>query len=169
VLVRGSALPEGLARQARTHGIDIHAAHGMSETCPFVTVADMMASQCSDDISLRTATGRTVPLVEVRVVDRDMCDVPADARTTGEVVARAPWLTAGYLKGSEGCADLWRDGWLHTGGVGHMAPDSTLRITDRLKAVIKPGGEWVSSLTLENLASVVPGVREVAAGLFEIA
>lgn len=163
VLIGGSALPEGLARQARTHSIDIHAAYGMSETCPFVTVADMMASQCSDDISIRTATGRAAALVEVRVVDRDMREVPSDARTTGEVVARAPWLTTGYLKNPEGSADLWRDGWLHTGDVGHMAPDGTLRITDRLKDVIKSGGEWVSSLTLENLASVVPGVHEVAA------
>ncbi|MGO4917187.1 fatty acid--CoA ligase [Pseudogemmobacter sp. W21_MBD1_M6] len=163
VLIGGSALPEGLARQARTHGIDIHAAYGMSETCPFVTVADMVASQSSDDISIRTATGRAAPLVEVRVVDRDMREVPSDARTTGEVVARAPWLTAGYLKNPEGSTDLWRDGWLHTGDVGHVAPDGTLRITDRLKDVIKSGGEWVSSLTLENLASVVPGVHEVAA------
>ena len=92
-----------------------------------------------------------------------MRDVPHDTRTTGEVIARAPWLTSGYLKNPEGSADLWRDGWLHTGDVGHMSPDGTLRITDRLKDVIKSGGEWVSSLTLENLASMVPGVREVAA------
>ncbi len=163
VLIGGSALPEGLARQARTHGIDIHAAYGLSETCPFVTVADMMASQSSDDVSIRTATGRAAALVEVRVVDGDMRDVSPDARTTGEIVARAPWLTAGYLKNPEGSADLWRDGWLHTGDVGHITPDGTLRITDRLKDVIKSGGEWVSSLMLENLASMVPGVREVAA------
>jgi len=163
VLIGGSALPEGLARQARSHDIDIHAAYGMSETCPFVTVADMVASPSIDDITIRTATGRAAPLVDVRVVDPDMRDVPHDARTTGEVIARAPWLTAGYLNNPEGSADLWRDGWLHTGDVGHMSTDGTLRITDRLKDVIKSGGEWVSSLTLENLASMVPGVREVAA------
>jgi fatty-acyl-CoA synthase len=163
VLIGGSALPEGLARQALARGIDIHAAYGMSETCPFVTVADMVASPQSDDITLRTATGRAAPLVEVRVVDADMRDVPQDARTTGEVVARAPWLTAGYLKNPEASAELWRDGWLHTGDVGHMSADGTLRITDRLKDVIKSGGEWVSSLALENLTSTVPGVRDVAA------
>jgi fatty-acyl-CoA synthase len=152
-----------MARQARRHGIDIHAAYGMSETCPFVTVADMVASQSNDDITIRTAAGRAAPLVELRVVDPDMRDVPHDARTTGEVIARAPWLTAGYIENPEGSADLWRDGWLHTGDVGHMSPDGTLRITDRLKDVIKSGGEWVSSLTLENLASMVLGVREVAA------
>ena len=163
VLIGGSALSDAMARQARRHGIDIHAAYGMSETCPFVTVADMVASQSHDDITIRTAAGRAAPLVEVRVVDPDMRDVPHDARTTGEVIARAPWLTAGYIENPEGSADLWRDGWLHTGDVGHMSPDGTLRITDRLKDVIKSGGEWVSSLTLENLASMVLGVREVAA------
>ncbi|MDM7931544.1 fatty acid--CoA ligase [Tabrizicola sp.] len=163
VLIGGSALSEGLAGQARAHGIDVHAAYGMSETCPFVTHADMVASQTSDDLTLRTATGRPSPLVEVRVVDPDMADVPKDGATTGEIVARAPWLTQGYLKNVSASADLWQGGWLHTGDVGHLSPDGTLRITDRLKDVIKSGGEWVSSLTLENLASTVPGLIEVAA------
>jgi len=163
VLIGGSALSEGLARQARAHGIDVHAAYGMSETCPFVTHADMLASQGSDDVSLRTATGRPSPLVEVRVVDPDMADVPKDGATTGEVIARAPWLTKGYLKNDSASVDLWQGGWLHTGDVGHMSPDGTLRITDRLKDVIKSGGEWVSSLALEDLLSTVPGLIEVAA------
>jgi fatty-acyl-CoA synthase len=79
------------------------------------------------------------------------------------VVTRAPWLTQGYLKNAAGTAELWRGGWLHTGDVGHISPDGTLRLTDRLKDVIKSGGEWVSSLALENLASTVPGVGDVAA------
>lgn len=163
VLIGGSALPEGLARQARARGIDIHAAYGMSETCPFVTHADMVASQHSDDVTIRIATGKPAAMVEVRVVDPEMRDVPADGRTTGEVIARAPWLTMGYLGNPVASGELWQGGWLHTGDVGHISPDGTLRITDRLKDVIKSGGEWVSSLALENLASVVPGVREVAA------
>jgi fatty-acyl-CoA synthase len=163
VLIGGSALSEGLARQARALGIDVHAAYGMSETCPFVTHADMVASQSEDDLSIRTATGRPAPLVEVRVVDPDMKDAPHDGATTGEVIARAPWLTMAYLKNADASAELWRGGWLHTGDVGHMSPDGTLRITDRLKDVIKSGGEWVSSLVLENLASTVPGLIEVAA------
>lgn len=163
VLIGGSALPEGLALQARARGIDIHAAYGMSETCPFVTVADMVASQSDEDVTIRTATGRAAPLVQVRVVDPDLRDVPHDGKTTGEVVARAPWLTEGYLNNPAGTAALWDGGWLHTGDVGHMSADGTLRITDRLKDVIKSGGEWVSSLALESLASTVPGVVEVAA------
>lgn len=163
VLIGGSALSEGLARQARAHGIDVHAAYGMSETCPFVTHADMLASQETEDVAVRTATGRPSPLVEVRVVDPEMVDVPQDGSTTGEVITRAPWLTQGYLKNERASEDLWQGGWLHTGDVGHLSPDGTLRITDRLKDVIKSGGEWVSSLMLENLASTVPGLVEVAA------
>lgn len=163
VLIGGSALPEGLALQARARGIDVHAAYGLSETCPFVTHADMVASQSSEDIGVRTATGRPAALVEVRVVDPEMRDVPQDGRSTGEVIARAPWLTQGYLRNEGGTAELWAGGWMHTGDVGHMAADGTLRITDRLKDVIKSGGEWVSSLVLESIASTVPGVREAAA------
>jgi fatty-acyl-CoA synthase len=78
-------------------------------------------------------------------------------------VARAPWLTEGYFRSEVASAELWRGGWLHTGDVGQIAPDGTLRITDRLKDVIKSGGEWISSLTLEDIASTAPGVSEVAA------
>jgi fatty-acyl-CoA synthase len=163
VLIGGSALSEGLARQARERGIDVHAAYGMSETCPFVTHADMCASQTSDDLGIRTATGRAAPLVDLRVVGPDMVDMPHDGKSTGEVIARAPWLTQGYLYNDGASRDLWQGGWLHTGDVGHLSPDGTLRITDRLKDVIKSGGEWVSSLALEDLASTVPGVVEVAA------
>lgn len=163
VLIGGAALPEGLAARARARGIDVHAAYGMSETCPFLTIADMSASQQSDEIALRTATGRPAPLVELRVVGPDLADVPHDARTTGEVVVRAPWLTDGYLRAEAASAELWAGGWLHTGDVGHMSANGTLRITDRLKDVIKSGGEWVSSLALESIASTAPGVAEVAA------
>jgi fatty-acyl-CoA synthase len=164
VIIGGSALPEGLARAAMARGIDVHTGYGMSETCPILTIADMMATQAGGDtVAIRTATGRPAPLVQMRVVDPDMRDVPHDGVATGEVVARAPWLTTGYLKNEAASADLWRGGWLHTGDVGSMAPDGTLRITDRLKDVIKSGGEWISSLDLESIASAVPGVVEAAA------
>lgn len=164
VIIGGSALPEGLARQALARGIDLHAAYGMSETCPFLTVADMMATRHPDaPIRTRTATGKPAPLVQIRVVDADMNDVPRDGSSTGEIVARAPWLTQAYFKNDEGTKALWQGGWLHTGDVGLFDEGGTLRITDRLKDVIKTGGEWVSSLALENLASKVAGVSEAAA------
>ncbi|MGB7322379.1 MAG: fatty acid--CoA ligase [Albidovulum sp.] len=164
VIIGGAALSEGLARTALAKGIDIHAAYGMSETCPFLTVADMTASQAEGDaLRIRTATGKAAPLVELRVVDPEMRDVPRDGVSTGEVVARAPWLTQTYLDNPAGTETLWHGGYLHTGDVGYFDETGALRITDRLKDVIKSGGEWISSLSLEDLVSTVPGVQEVAA------
>ncbi|MCB2137284.1 MAG: AMP-binding protein, partial [Rhodobacteraceae bacterium] len=115
VIIGGSALPEGLARAALARGIDIHAGYGMSETCPFLTAADMVASQGPGDTApIRTATGKPAPLVELRVVDTEMRDIPRDGVTTGEVVVRAPWLTEGYLKNPGGTEALWSGGYLHT-------------------------------------------------------
>ena len=164
VIIGGSALPEGVARQALERGIDVHAAYGMSETCPFLTVADMMATRDPDaPVSLRTATGKPAPMVQIRVVDAEMNDMPRDGVSSGEIVARAPWLTQAYLKNAAVTQALWQGGWLHTGDVGLLDDSGTLRITDRLKDVIKTGGEWISSLELEDLASTVDGVAEVAA------
>ena len=92
-----------------------------------------------------------------------MAEQPRDGVSTGEVVVRAPWLTAEYVKNPAATADLWRGGFTHTGDVGHIDADGSLMITDRMKDVIKSGGEWVSSLALESLASAVEGVAEVAA------
>jgi len=86
-----------------------------------------------------------------------------DWKATGEVVVRAPWLTSGYIKNPEGSEALWRNGYLHTGDVGHMDSSGSLQITDRMKDVIKSGGEWISSLDLESIASRCEGVGEVAA------
>lgn len=164
VIVGGAAMPEGLARAALARGIDVHTGYGMSETGPILTIADMAVTQMGGDtVAVRTATGKAAPLVEVRVVDPDMVDVAADGVAVGEVVARAPWLTDGYLHNDAGTQALWRGGWMHTGDVGNISSDGTLRITDRLKDVIKSGGEWISSLELESLISAVPGVVEVAA------
>ena len=169
VTIGGAALPEGLARAALARGIDVHAGYGMSETCPILTLADMAATQgapatgpASDTTPVRIATGKAAPLVQLRIVDPEMRDVAHDGAAMGEVVARAPWLTQGYLKNDAASAALWRGGWLHTGDVGTMAADGTLRLTDRLKDVIKSGGEWISSLEMESLISAVPGVVEVA-------
>jgi len=164
VLIGGAALPIGLAEQARAKGIDVHAAYGMSETCPFLTVADMMAPHRGrDNLPTRVATGRALPMVDVRVVDPSMHDLPPGGPVTGEVVARAPWLTEGYLKNPSASAALWEGGYLHTSDVGYIDPDGTLHITDRLKDVIKSGGEWISSLAIESVVSQVPAVTEVAA------
>ena len=159
VIIGGSALSKSLQRRASELGIRLHAAYGMSETCPFLTVADLS----STDPDTQSQTGFSAPLVDLRVVTPDMHDVPNDGITTGEIVVRAPWLTKGYMGNLKGSNDLWSNGYLHTGDVGFIRENGSLQVTDRLKDVIKTGGEWISSLTLENIASSCSGVEEVAA------
>ncbi|WP_299665329.1 AMP-binding protein [uncultured Ruegeria sp.] len=159
VIIGGAALPRGLQDRAAAAGISLHAAYGMSETCPFLTVADLS----SNDPEMQAQTGFPGPLVDLRVVTPDMQDVPHDGETTGEVVARAPWLTQGYLDNAQASDELWDGGYLHTGDVGYIRENGSLQITDRLKDVIKTGGEWISSLALENIASSCSGVEDVAA------
>lgn len=167
VIIGGSALPEGLAQAALEAGIDICAAYGMSETCPVLTVANLPADQSelevADSVAQRCKTGKAIPLVELDVVDATMNALPRDGASAGEIVVRAPWLAQGYVKDPVNSETLWEGGYLHTGDVGHIDPEGTLQITDRMKDVIKSGGEWISSLDLESLASTVPGVAEVAA------
>jgi len=102
-------------------------------------------------------------MVDLRIVDDDMNDVPRDGVSTGEIVARAPWLTEGYVKSPDASDALWRGGYLHTGDVGRFDDAGRLVITDRIKDVIKSGGEWISSLALESVVSACDGVAEVAA------
>ncbi len=167
VAIGGAALPRGLAETALAHGIDVFSAYGMSETCPFISAAHLDAAVISagpeEQLKYRCKTGRAAPMVEMRVVDETMNDVPHDGRTTGEVVVRAPWLTQGYLKDKEKSEELWSGGYLHTGDIGHIDENGYLKVTDRLKDVIKSGGEWISSLSLEDIVSTHPAVGEVAA------
>ena len=101
-------------------------------------------------------------MVDLRVVDENMADVPHDGQTVGEIVARAPWLTTGYLHNPEASEVLWGGGYLHTGDVASIDPDGYVRIADRLKDIVKSGGEWISSIQLENIIMEKPGVRRAA-------
>lgn len=166
VIIGGSALPKPMARAALDMGIDIYTGYGMSETCPLLTLSYLMPHMEDWDLDrqaeVRSRTGRPVPMVTLRIVDEDMNDVPHDGKSQGEVVVRAPWLTQGYLKDKENSEQLWRGGWLHTGDIGVMDSDGYLKITDRIKDVIKTGGEWISSLDLEGLVLQHPAVAECA-------
>jgi fatty-acyl-CoA synthase len=115
-----------------------------------------------DQIRIRCRTGLPVSNVQLEIVDQDGSPVVHDGKSVGEVVVRAPWLTQGYLKDQEKGEELWAGGWLHTGDIGFIDEDGYLQITDRLKDVIKTGGEWVSSLELESIISQHLGVSEVA-------
>jgi fatty-acyl-CoA synthase len=166
VIIGGAALAQSLARHALEAGVDVFGGYGMSETGPILTLAqlDAQAQQAGIDeqVPIRCKAGRPLPLVEVRIVDDAMNDVPHDGESAGEVVARAPWLTQGYLGDAASSAQLWRGGWLHTGDIGVIDAHGYLKITDRIKDVIKTGGEWISSLALEDLIQRHPAVAEVA-------
>jgi fatty-acyl-CoA synthase len=162
VVVGGSALPHGLAAAALSEGINVFAAYGLSETCPLLTVAHINKNS-SDELATRCLAGWPAPMVDLRIVDANMSDVPRDGISTGEIVVRAPWLAEKYVKNDEATVELWRGGYLHTGDMGRIDFDGRLTITDRTKDAIKSGGEWISSLTLENIASSCDGVDEVAA------
>jgi fatty-acyl-CoA synthase len=167
VVIGGAALPKGLAKAALDRGIDIFSGYGMSETGPVLTLAHLERRMLDGDdeaeLDLRCRTGRPLPLVELNVVDEDMHSVPHDGKSTGEVIVRAPSLTQGYFKNPETSEALWTGGHLHTGDIGHLDEDGFLKVTDRLKDVIKSGGEWISSLALEDIVSQLPGVSEAAA------
>ncbi|MFV0438123.1 MAG: fatty acid--CoA ligase [Desulfopila sp.] len=168
VIIGGSKLSTGLATAAKQLGITAYTGYGMSETCPVISLAmptTMMMDQLSDDeiLQLSTKTGLPIPLAEFAVVDVDDQVQPHDGQSVGEVVLRAPWLTRDYSKDPAKTQELWRNGWLHSGDVGHIDPDGYLQVTDRIKDVIKTGGEWISSLDLENCISKHPAVVESAA------
>jgi len=96
------------------------------------------------------------------VVDSKLSELPHDGKTSGEIIARAPWLTQGYADNVEASEQLWAGGYLHTGDIGVVEPGGYVRIIDRIKDVIKTGGEWVSSLQIEDLISQCEGVSEAA-------
>ena len=165
MMVGGSALPRALAQQALSLGVDVFVGYGMSETCPVLAVAQVKSHLLGDEdteLGYRTRAGMPVPLVELRVVDSHMRDVPRDGRSHGEVVVRAPWATVGYFRDPEASARLWEGGYLHTGDIGVIDSEGYLQITDRIKDVIKTGGEWVSSIEVEDYLSRHPSVAEAA-------
>ncbi len=164
MIIGGAAFPRALCEAAVKRGIDIFGGYGMSETCPLLTIVRLYPESRGGDkeISYRTKAGKPVPLVELRIVDDNMNDVPHDGVATGEVVVRAPWLTQGYYKNPEATEELWLGGYLHTQDIGNIDEQGYLLITDRIKDVIKTGGEWVSSLALEDIIGRHPAVAEVA-------
>ena len=166
MLIGGAALPKALCLEAMRRGMDILAGYGMSETCPILTIAhlkpEMLALDEERQAEVRCRTGLPLPLVHARLVDEAGGEAPADGTSAGEIVVRAPWLTQGYLKDTTNSEKLWQGGWLHTNDIAVRDAAGYLRITDRLKDVVKVAGEWVSSLELEDLIAQHPAVAEVA-------
>lgn len=162
--IGGSALTKALCAEGRKRGMLIGAGYGMSETCPVVVKAVRRAPEdvATEEAMLSTFTvaGITAPLVEVRIVDDAMNVLPQDGMTRGELVVRTPWLTDCYVGDAKASAELWRGGWMHTQDIATIDPQGRVQIRDRLKDVVKTGGEWVDSIQLEELVAASEGVAE---------
>ncbi len=169
ILIGGSALSRTLCQLALARNVDVYCGYGMSESCPLLTLAQIKTDDVQDrkdreehEIDVRITAGMPVLLAQVRVVDAEMQSVPVDGASVGEVVVRTPYLTQGYLKDREASTALWAGGWMHTGDIGYFDAEGYLHLVDRQKDVIKSGGEWISSIALEDLIGRHPAVREVA-------
>jgi fatty-acyl-CoA synthase len=165
-IIGGAALPRPLAIEALKRGIDVFGGYGMSETCPVLSLAQLTEEELNltigEQADIRCRTGIPIGLAQMRVVDVEGNDVPNDDRTPGEIVVRSPYLTQGYLKDHVHSEKLWEGGWMHTNDVACVNEKGSIRITDRTKDVIKVGGEWLSSLEIEDVIAKHEGVSEVA-------
>jgi fatty-acyl-CoA synthase len=158
----GSAVPRSLMeRFQERHGVRIVQAWGMTETSPTCAIAlPPKGSAAAEEMDWRAKTGRVVAGVELRIVDDAGQELDWDGRSAGEIEVRGPWITASYYR--DPAADKFHDGWLRTGDVGTVDAFGFIQITDRAKDVIKSGGEWISSVELENAIMAHPEVIEAA-------
>lgn len=166
MIIGGSRLTEGLAKAALAQDIEVYTGYGMSETAPLIGLTEFSINEPEmteeEDISRRCMTGKPVMLVDAQVWDENNQPVAVGVENTGELVLRAPWLTQSYLKNDDAGAELWENGYMHTQDIAYMRADGTMKITDRLKDVIKSGGEWISSLEIETILSLHPAVADVS-------
>jgi len=159
----GAAVPRSLMQAfEERHGVVICQAWGMTETSPLGAVA--IPPDGLDEAEhwrYRTSQGQVAPLVELRIVADDGTEQPWDGESTGEIQVRGQWIASDYYEDPTS-SEKFQDGWLRTGDVAAMSPDGFIFITDRAKDVIKSGGEWISSVELENELMGHPAVREAA-------
>jgi fatty-acyl-CoA synthase len=165
IVVAGSAAPETLFRRFDKFGVRIIQPWGMTETSPIATVCTLKPhmQSWSDDqkYELRAKQGLPSPFIEIRAMG-DCGEVPWDGRTQGELQVRGPWVAAGYYMQPEENGKWSTDGWFQTGDVVTIDADGYIKITDRTKDLIKSGGEWISSVDVENALVAHPAVAEAA-------
>ncbi len=162
IICGGSAVPRSLIEKYKSNfGVDILQGWGMTETSPLAALAHPPAgSDPADEVDWRVKTGRIIPGVEVRICDDGGAVLPWNGEAQGEIEIRGPWITGAYYL--DPTPDKFHDGWLRTGDVGSIEPNGFIMISDRAKDVIKSGGEWISSVDLENELMGHPAVREAA-------
>lgn len=161
IICGGSAVPRSLMeRFEQRFGVKIVQAWGMTETSPMCALA-YPPKGCSgeQEFHWRAKTGRVKHGVELRIVDGDTV-LPWDGKSVGEIEVRGPWITASYY--GDDAPEKFHDGWLRTGDMGSVDPKGFIQITDRAKDVIKSGGEWISTVELENAIMAHPDVVEAA-------
>jgi fatty-acyl-CoA synthase len=164
IICGGSAVPRSLMENFESrYGVRIVQAWGMTETSPLAAVAHPPASVelgSPEEMDWRARTGRVVGGVELRIVDDAGRPLARDGEAVGEIEVRGPWITASYYR--DPSPEKFDDGWLRTGDVGTVSPEGFIQITDRAKDVIKSGGEWISSVELENCLMGHPDVVEAS-------
>ena len=167
VLSGGSAVPPSLIEAFERRGIDMVQGWGMTEMSPLGTVSALKAKHAGLDAAARRAikskAGRPVFGVEMKIVDDQGRKLSHDGKSIGELLVRGPWIVSGYFENPEAsAAAVEPDGWFHTGDIASIDPDGYMQIADRSKDVIKSGGEWSSSIDLENAAMACADVAEAA-------
>jgi acyl-CoA synthetase (AMP-forming)/AMP-acid ligase II len=164
-VIGGSACPPAMIRAFETeHGVEVLHAWGMTEMSPLGTVSQLKATHLDQgleaQLAVKSKQGRAIFGVDLKIVDSDGKDLPWDGKAFGDLLVRGPWIAKGYFKGEGG--NPLRDGWFPTGDVVTIDPEGYIQVTDRSKDVIKSGGEWISSIELENIAVAHPAVAEAA-------
>src|SRR6185312_14702748 len=164
-VIGGSACPPAMIRAFESeHGVEVLHAWGMTEMSPLGTVAQLKSKHgglgLDAQLAVKNKQGRALFGVDLKIVDGAGKDLPWDGKAFGDLLVRGPWIARGYFKGEGG--DPLRQGWFPTGDVVTVDPDGYIQVTDRSKDVIKSGGEWISSIDLENIAVAHPAVAEAA-------
>ncbi|NOX67826.1 MAG: long-chain-fatty-acid--CoA ligase [Gammaproteobacteria bacterium] len=166
-IIGGAAVPESMIREFRDkHDVVVQQGWGMTETSPLGTVNSLKAGMENlspdETIAVRTKAGRGIFGVEMRIVDDDQNELPWDGVAFGALQVCGPWVCSDYYKLEGAAGTHTDDGWFDTGDVAKIDPEGFMQITDRTKDVIKSGGEWISSIEIENVAVGHPSVAEAA-------
>jgi fatty-acyl-CoA synthase len=165
-LVGGAAVPESLIRAFAKHGGEVVQGWGMTETSPLVTMSYIKSEFATADedqrVKLKTTAGVPGPLIDLRIVDDEGAVQPWDGKARGEIQVRGPTITGSYFNVPVDPEKFTADGWLRTGDVATVDTHGYVRIVDRTKDLIKSGGEWISSVDMENLLMGHPAVAEAA-------
>jgi fatty-acyl-CoA synthase len=165
IMCGGTAPPEALIRALDRYKLHILHAWGMTETSPTASICrlrpEMMNWTEDRKYGVRAKQGWALPFVEMRVMT-PTGEAPRDGQTAGELEVRGPWVAGSYYKAPETKRQWTEDGWFRTGDIVTLDPDGCIKIMDRSKDLIKSGGEWISSVDLENALMDHPAVREAA-------